>query len=340
MRLAEDLWYPLAESRELKKRPLGLERLGRRFVLWRSPDGKVHAHPDRCPHLGAALSGGRVCGDRLVCPFHGFEFTGDGQCRHMPAVGQGGRIPKGMMVASLPVLEAQGFVWLWWGAARESYPEPPFFALASEQWRYGTVVVDWPVHYSRAVENQLDVAHLAFVHRTTIGSGKRSLVEGPYVEADDGAIRVWVTNVREGERPARDLETLKAEARTREPTLTFLFPGLWMLNISPRLKNIVAFVPINDQTTRYYLRVYHRHRHPLLAKPFEWVLGVSNRIVLRQDRRVVVTQTPRDSADADDRLLGSDRAIAAFRRELARRLSADDRSPRANENRQLSVRPG
>ncbi|RYE70943.1 MAG: hypothetical protein EOO81_07000, partial [Oxalobacteraceae bacterium] len=31
----------------------------------------AHAHDDRCPHLGAALSSGAVRNDVLVCPFHG-----------------------------------------------------------------------------------------------------------------------------------------------------------------------------------------------------------------------------------------------------------------------------
>lgn len=324
MRLPPDLWYPVAESREVKMRPLGIERLGRRLVLWRDADGGLHAHPDRCPHLGAALSAGRVRGGTLVCPFHGFAFGADGQCVHIPAIGRGGHIPGGIALRALPLREAYGFVWLWHGSERETYPEPPFFDLPAGEWRSATTVVDWPVHYTRAIENQLDVAHLAFVHRTTIGSDGRSLVEGPYVESDEHGIRVWVTNVRDEGQQARPLDALAAEARTREPTLAFLFPGLWQLTLSPRLRNVIAFVPIDESRTRYYLRVYHRHRHPLIAWPFEIAMHLSNRFILRQDRQVVVTQTPRDSAEADDRLLGADRAIARFRRELARRLAGDD----------------
>lgn len=325
MRLPEDLWYPVIESRELKKRPLGVERLGQRLVLWRSAAGAVHAHRDRCPHLGAALSGGRVRNGALVCPFHGFEFGPGGQCLHIPAIGRAGRIPKAMALASFAVREAHGFVWLWHGQERETYPEPPFFSLPANEWRSAGIVVDWPVHYTRAIENQLDVAHLAFVHRTTIGSDRRSLVEGPYVENDGNGIRVWVTNARDDGQGPRDFSALAAEARTREPTLDFLFPGLWQLTISSRLKNLIAFVPINEHRTRYYMRVYHRYRNPLIGKPFELAMCLSNRLILGQDRRVVLAQTPRDSADADDRLIGADRAIARFRRELDMRLRKDER---------------
>jgi phenylpropionate dioxygenase-like ring-hydroxylating dioxygenase large terminal subunit len=31
-------------------------------------------------------------------------------------------------------------------------------------------------HYSRAIENQLDCAHIPFIHKNTIGRGNKTLV--------------------------------------------------------------------------------------------------------------------------------------------------------------------
>ena len=319
MRVIENQWYPVLESREVRRRPLAAERLGRALVFWRTADGRAAAHPDRCPHLGASLAKGKVCRDRLVCPFHGFEFDARGRCRHIPANGRQGRIPKGMGARTFPLREAHGLVWLWWGEAREQYPPLPFFPELESGWRHGTVTVDWPVHYTRAIENQLDVAHLAFVHKSTIGAGGRSFVHGPYVEADALGVKVWVSNSRDLGQPRRRPEELAAAARATEPGLQFLFPGVWLLNISPRLKNFIAFVPVNETETRYYLRVYHRVQNPLLAQAFEFLMGLSNRFILNQDRRVVTTQTPKDSGLADgDRLIPADRAISQFRRWHAR----------------------
>jgi phenylpropionate dioxygenase-like ring-hydroxylating dioxygenase large terminal subunit len=321
MQVPENLWYPVLESRELKRRPLAAERFGQNLVFWRTNDGQPHAHTDRCPHLGAALSGGTVAQDRLTCPFHGFAFGADGQCRHIPANGKSGRIPKGMELKTFTLREAHGFIWLWHGAPTEALPEPPFFPQLADGWRFGSVSVEWPVHLTRAIENQLDVAHLPFVHRTTIGAGGRSLVEGPYVEADEHAIRVWVTNRRDDGQPAREMAELATAAGTSDPALTYIFPGQWLLDLGPRLKNVVAFVPVNATRTRYYLRVYHR-RNPLLARPYEAMMGIANRFILNQDRRVVITQTPPDSLAAnDDRLIGADRAIIQFRRIYARLLN-------------------
>jgi phenylpropionate dioxygenase-like ring-hydroxylating dioxygenase large terminal subunit len=290
------------------------------LVFWRSADGAIHAQMDRCPHLGASLSTGRVDQDHIVCPFHGFCYDGNGHCVHIPSVGKSGRIPKGLAVQSFAVREAHGFVWLWLGAPENEAAELPWFTQLDEKWRHYTIAVDWPVHYTRAIENQLDVAHLPFVHRTTIGGGGRTLVEGPYVEASEAGIRVWPTN-RKDDGPVRDMSELATAAAGREPGLDFRYPGIWLLNIGPRFKNFIAFVPINERTTRYYLRVYHQIGPRLISRPLGWMMSLSNRFILNQDRRVVVTQTPASSADAgDDRLVGADRAINEFRKELARKL--------------------
>ncbi|MDA1343880.1 MAG: hypothetical protein O2966_08535 [Proteobacteria bacterium] len=83
----------------------------------------------------------------------------------------------------------------------------------------------------------------------------------------------------------------------------------------PRLKNFIAFVPINAQTTRHYLRVYRRIHTPVVAKLFAWVMALSNRIIINQDKRVALAQTLPDSSGAHhDRLVGADCAISQFRR--------------------------
>jgi phenylpropionate dioxygenase-like ring-hydroxylating dioxygenase large terminal subunit len=314
MLLPEDHWYPVLESRELGGKPLGVERFAQRLVFWRTADGQPHVHPDRCPHLGAALSVGKVCADQLACPFHGIAFDAQGQCVHIPANGRRGKIPKGMVLKTFPVREEHGLIWLWRGEPREVYPDVPYFQQLETGWRYGSIAVEYPVHYTRAIENQLDVAHLAIVHRTTIGAGGQSFVEGPYVEADQQSIKVWVTNARDEGQSSRNITELKAVAAGNEPTLDFRFPGIWLLNVGPRLKNFIAFVPIDEKRTRYYLRVYHRFRNPFIAKPFEALMGLSNRFILNQDRRVIVTQTPNKSFDArEDRFIEADRAISQFR---------------------------
>lgn len=325
MKLPENQWYAVLESKEVGKgKPFAAERLGLDLVFWRDADGQLRCQQDRCPHLGAALSKGQLREGRLICPFHGFEFTADGACAHIPAEGRGGRIPAGIRLRCFEVREAHGLLWIWWGEIRAEYPDPPFFAELAEGWRYGTVTADWPAHFSRAIENQLDVAHLPFVHRTTIGAGGRSFVDGPYVESDATGIRVWTHNRRDEGRPHLSQSELAELSAGKEPSLHLLYPGIWKLNIGPALKQFIAFVPVNERHTRYYLRVYHRIRNPMAAKAFELMMGRSNLVILNQDRRVVLTQRPCDSSEAEgERMIAADRAIARYRRWLARGTGPD-----------------
>jgi hypothetical protein len=66
-------WYVLDASMRCTTEPRSFEICGRSLVVFRSGSQLVAAR-DRCPHLGAALSGGRVQAGRLLCPWHGMSF--------------------------------------------------------------------------------------------------------------------------------------------------------------------------------------------------------------------------------------------------------------------------
>lgn len=318
MRLAKNLWYPVIESRELRRKPLGVRRLGLDLVFWRNAEGAAVAQSDRCPHLGAALSAGTVENGCITCPFHGIRFDGNGRCTRVPSMGAGARIPDALQARTYPTREQHGLVWLWWGDAAPA-AMIPFFDELDSGWSWQTQIVEWPVNYTRAIENQLDVAHLAFVHRTTIGMGGRSRVDGPHVEADETGIRIWTTNRRDDGTPARSPADLAADAGQREATLHLKYPGIWRLNISARLVNFIAFVPVDEGRTLYYLRTYRPGRPGPVGWLMSLVTPLLNGFILDQDRRVVVTQTPGSSLDVrDDHLLGADRAIVEYRKWLGR----------------------
>lgn len=316
MRLAKNYWYPVMETREVRGKPVGARRLGLDLVLWRTTGGDVVAQTDRCPHLGAALSSGAVEEDCIACPFHGMRFHRDGRCTHVPSMGAGARIPDALRARTFATREQHGFVWLWWG---EAAPDDrlPFFTELATGWSWHTQIVEWPANYTRAIENQLDVAHLAFVHRTTIGMGGRSRVDGPHVEAGADGIRIWTTNRRDDGSPPRSNEDLAAAAAGKAATLHLLYPGLWRLNISARLVNFIAFVPIDEGRTLYYLRTYRPGRPGVLGRLMSLITPLLNGLILDQDRRVVVTQKPLNSLDArDDHLVNADRAIIEYRKWL------------------------
>jgi phenylpropionate dioxygenase-like ring-hydroxylating dioxygenase large terminal subunit len=192
--LIPDRWYAVLESNEVPARKtVGRRRLGESLVFWRDGEGRVSVLEDRCPHRGSQLSLGRIIDGRIQCPFHGFEFRGDGTCQFIPANGRAAHIPQIFQCQAYPSQEAHGWIWIWFGQPRGEYPPLPWFTNL-DGLEYATTRKAWDVDQTRAIEGLLDVSHLPFVHRRTIGRGARTLVNGPYTTLEDDVIRVWPSN--------------------------------------------------------------------------------------------------------------------------------------------------
>jgi len=288
--------------------------MGEELVFWRDRQGQVGVLRDRCAHRGAALSVGRVRHDCVECPFHGFQYDLGGRCRLIPAHGRGAEVPERFQVSSYPVREAHGLIWLWWGELRDELPEPSFFEDIGPKMSSTTFRDRWPVHYSRAIENQLDVMHLPFVHHHTIGRGGRTVIDGPVVEwLDEDRLRFHVFNRVDDVTPPRRPEELAIA--DGQVYLDFIFPNLWQNYLGDRLRIVAAFVPVDEARTVVYIRAYQSFlTAPGLAQLVSWALEPFNRLVLAQDKRVVRTQRPlRTWLRMGENLVQGDRPIAEYR---------------------------
>ncbi len=159
-------WFVVAASGELEMgQVVPLRYFGRELVLYRGSDGKAVMLDAYCPHLGAHLGhGGKVCGETLQCPFHGWRFDGEGVCVEVP---NASKIPPKALTRSWPVVEQSGWVFAWHD--REGKPpgwQPPslpefssddWLAPERKRWTVRTHVLD-------TNENNCDRAHLLFVH--------------------------------------------------------------------------------------------------------------------------------------------------------------------------------
>ena len=326
-RMIPNQWYAVMKSDEVPRdKPLGVARLGEKLVFWRDRQGQIVCQRDFCPHRGAALSVGKVLGDALECPFHGFRYDAEGRCQLIPANGTDAPISKEVRLINYPTYEAHGFIFIWWGEPHGELPAPRFFDDLNSDFSYATARVLWSTHYSRAIENQLDVAHLPFVHYNTIGRGGRTLVDGPLMEwLDRDRFRLYVFNrVDDGSKP------LKPEELTRPDVpfhLEFIFPNLWQNHIDDRVRIIVAFAPVDDQHTILYLRFYQSFmRVPVLRQVVNRLAMPFNLRILHQDQRVVETELPKQTAlKIGEKLIQADRPIIAYR---ARRQELLDEAAR------------
>ena len=307
-------WYAVLESNEVRPgRPVGVTRLGEKLVFWRTSAGQVVCMRDLCPHIGARLSQGKVTGDALACPFHGFEYDASGQCTHPPAYGANGDIPRSLKVGVYPTAEVAGYIWIWWGEA-ETPPAPPvFFDSIGPDFSHSRFQQHWPVHYSRMAENQLDVAHLAFVHHNTIGRGGRKVVDGPLVQLEGDLMNIWVYNRLDDGTPSRKADELPAP--TRHPFLQFRFPNTWHNWISDDVRITIAFVPVDDENGIMYGRFYQRFmRVPLLRELVNLSGRWSSELIANQDRVIVSNQWPKKTdLKMGEKIMQCDRAILTYR---------------------------
>ena len=314
-------WYAILDSRELKTgKPLGVRRLGENLVLWRTTEGKVACLRDQCIHRGAALSAGKLVEQHVQCPFHGLEFDATGRCTYIPAYGRNNPVPKVFQAIAYPVREVYGFIWMWWGEPCAELPEIRFFDSLNEAFLHDTFTDNWPIHYARVIENQLDAIHLPFVHYNTIGRGDRRLVDGPYsqwAENDPQRLDIWVHNrVDDGSRPLKPSQMTQPE---RHPSLQFRLPNIWHNWISDDMRITIAFVPVDEDNTRLYIRTYQKSmKIPVLRGLFFLASRAGSYIIERQDRRVVITQRPsRPYHRMGETLLSGDGPVIEYRRKRA-----------------------
>jgi phenylpropionate dioxygenase-like ring-hydroxylating dioxygenase large terminal subunit len=157
-----DCWYAPAASSEVDRDLLAVRAAGLPVVLYRSEAGSVVALEDRCAHRAYPLSAGELIGDAVRCGLCGFVYGADGQCVSVPTQPH---VPYGAQVASYPVREADGLVWVWLGepgrAALHRIPELPW--LDDAGWSTVSGEEDVLASFLLLHENFADVTQVPFV---------------------------------------------------------------------------------------------------------------------------------------------------------------------------------
>jgi phenylpropionate dioxygenase-like ring-hydroxylating dioxygenase large terminal subunit len=183
------------DHRDLGVTPVALRLLSQDLVVWRDRGGEVHAFADQCPHRGARLSLGRVVagpkGDHLECPYHGWQFDSQAQCRLVPATPQ--RVPADSVRArQFTTRIAYGLIWVRLDGVSSSLPSlgpastgrvqaelPGFDAESDLRLRKVSCGPYWvETSAPRIVENFLDMAHFGFVHEDWLGDREHTAQQG------------------------------------------------------------------------------------------------------------------------------------------------------------------
>ncbi|KAJ3316535.1 hypothetical protein HDU76_001723 [Blyttiomyces sp. JEL0837] len=158
-------WYSLAISEEVKeKEVINVSALGRHFAVFRGEDGSVGALDAMCPHLGANIAvGGKVIGNAVECPFHGWQFDKSGKCTHIPYADN---VPDVAKTKMWPTREIAGNIMIWFDAEeRAPLYEPRAFPLQGKNYYHVTGrSATLPMHIQDFAENAADWMHFGQVH--------------------------------------------------------------------------------------------------------------------------------------------------------------------------------
>jgi phenylpropionate dioxygenase-like ring-hydroxylating dioxygenase large terminal subunit len=167
-------WYHAAWMNEVGDKPLARTLLNEDVVLFRDAAGNAAALEDRCCHRATPLRLGEVTELGLQCGYHGMTFDAGGTCVSIP--GQEA-IPAAACVRSYPVVEKQEIIWIWMGdpeLADESKLLVDFPWLDDhENWPHYHGMYEIDCNYVLLVDNLMDLTHIPFIHRNTIGGGSQ-----------------------------------------------------------------------------------------------------------------------------------------------------------------------
>lgn len=292
-----DGWYALFASNEIKKdnHPYKLTRFGLKLVIWRNSKGEIRVMQDKCPHRSAQISLGKIINDQIICPFHGFNFDGkDGHCSHAPEFNA--PIPK-LRVNRFVAYESLGMIWVLWG---NTVNEIDLSKLVNIHNKFGGNYTQftkiWRSNITRCIENQLDYTHLPKVHKSTIGRNFK-IPRQPTILQTKTGISSFFSHTQE------------------EPNSEYYFPNVWVLNISKKVRLVVFFAPISGYQTKFYLRTYNSFiKNRVITFILSPVINVLNRVILKQDQKIVESQGTKPSYfENKELLMKHDAAIKYFR---------------------------
>lgn len=310
-------WHPVGVSQHVTAKPQRVKVLGEELVLYRGQSGETHLMQLRCAHRSVALDYGRVEGDCIRCPYHGWLYDATGQCLDQPAEPEGSKYKNEIKLRSYKTQEFSGAVFGYMG------PEPAPLLPLYDVLRWEDGVKDLTVQNVNAnwlnhVENIVDISHLAWLHgytfpvyggrkvtyhweRTDFGVNNRMLIEG--IEDDHISCYGYPT-VNRFALPAIDKN-------------------------GELVRSLIWRVPVDDASTLlYFFRFYPSDKRTRTASRTEVKLGVYTPLekdwwginVNDQDRMAVEQQGV--IADRPNEHLGvSDGGIVLMRRMMKESLA-------------------
>ncbi|MCG9889454.1 MAG: Rieske 2Fe-2S domain-containing protein [Thermosynechococcaceae cyanobacterium MS004] len=284
-----EAWHPLALVQDLdRQKPTAFTLLGQDLVIWWEPTAQAwRVMVDQCPHRLARLSEGRISeAGQLECPYHGWSFSGSGQCEQIPQLSGADtalRSPRAC-VKSLPTAVHQDLLFVYPGqpknAALVAVPLIEPMLENPKDWVCINIVRDLPYDALTLLENVLDASHVPYTHHRTVGNRANATpVDLELVEASkQGFTGKWEEGPRRGTLGQQD---------TR-----FIAPNLMYHDLTSkqfgRTLTVVYAVPIRKGECRLIARFPFKFASPWPGRFIRltptWYSHISQNAILEDDQ--------------------------------------------------------
>jgi phenylpropionate dioxygenase-like ring-hydroxylating dioxygenase large terminal subunit len=250
----KEYWYVVAYSKDVDSKPLRVRLLGDDYVVWRGRKGLIGAALDECPHRGSRLSQGWIENGDIVCPYHGWSFDPTGACTRIPQNDPDKPIPPRARALSVLVEERYGFVWVCPGMPRANIPELPEAEDPSFTVIYEILEL-WDASAPRVIDNALDISHVAWTHKNSIGDSSAPRVNDMTVTRDGHHLKSRVSyraKVSEALRRSTGIQSEYTERVTNsELVQPFVFKDV--MEYETGMKHVLMKVatPVDDTHTMF-----------------------------------------------------------------------------------------
>lgn len=205
----KEAWYPVYYISDLDQtKPNKFTLLGIDLVIWwDNATQSWSAFEDKCPHRLVPLSEGRINELGLLeCPYHGWAFSGEGNCEHIPQQQETSQAQTSQRACatSFKTATAQGLLFVYPGSAENAdkvtVPIIDVMEESDKEWICLNTFRDVPYDAFTLLENVIDPSHVPYTHHDTVGKRSNAApVELKVTHSDkQGFQGIWEEGPRKG----------------------------------------------------------------------------------------------------------------------------------------------
>lgn len=317
-----NFWYVAEESDTVTDKPVHVQMLGQDFVLFRDTAGTVRCLSNVCAHRGSSLAHGKLKGDCVECPYHGWQYNGEGICTRIPSMGPDAKIPSRAKVDAYPTFERYGLIFAFLGDLPEA-ERPPVMQIPEwddESWRTTFQRFEFNFNFERSLENSIDLAHNEFTHSMQLFTSDNSFAipDVELEECEDG----WehgLSMTMPGQATG-----MRKDAGKTEPgpsTVYTAFHGVTsfrtLIHPAPHIKmhQYIYETPVDDGRTRIF---FINMRSFMTEESGDERMIAENSQVAYEDRDVLERLRPMITppTNAHETFVPSDKPVARYRERI------------------------